>query len=1095
MMRRLSPTIFLFLFSLLSLYSTGQQSSRSNPCGVTAVINPGGDSVLSVPTVILFTSASINASSYQFIIDSSPFPVNTLVNYSINSGITQIKLVASGGGCSDTAISYYFYPGTFPPDTNNTKMYYGTPAVNEYVTNFIPVSNGGFLIAGDRTNNSFQNLPQRGFLMKTKPSGCIEWAMLIDSSRYLQTSTVADNIAECTDGTYFVSGKSESNIAFLMKVTSGGTVSWSKNLTSPTITPLQISGLKAMPDGGLIITAYVWGNGFYILRMDTNGNIIWQREFARGGTFVSNSLRNILLKDGYIYAGGYINYFESNVNYGTSVLLKLDYSTGQPVWTQRYYAPAAEIVIRDMHPSGSQLLINSLTGPGTPGNYLLSTFIKAGTDGIISEAISIEEPDEYYPSRSQLVPLPGKKFYLLSAGIKPLPLQPYISYQTKLAKLDSAFNIIWAKHHGAIQLGQYFYPGYDSDESLVMAGNETGTLNAYYTSLSAKIVVRKIDSSGIEPSTSCVLYPQPMTKTVIPILQEPFAWTTDAPALLTSVSYPVLHYSIYPELRYKCPDYIDSCSFFKLTGPSAVCNLSYTYTYKVHKNKGCGQPVQWVIPSGVQVVLQTDTAITVRFSAFGNYTIAGILPFGCTPLKDSVRVLAASNTPPVQLGADTSLCPNNSIILHAGPSYLSYLWQNGNTDSVLTAGTPGIYWVEVSDSCGNISRDSVVISASALVALSIGPDRNMCAGDTIHLDAPPGFLQYAWSPNYQISATAGQHVVVSPSVDTAYSVMAEKTPGCFGFDTVRIRVNRPPLIQLGADKSFCNGDSAVLNAGPGFTGYQWSTGQTTQLISVFTVGNYTVTGITAEGCKSSDTLRVNSVFPLPQPNLTDDTTLCTGTSRLLDAGTGYTSYQWNTGHTTASISVNGPGVYFVTVTDINNCRGSDTARIRTILPLPSGFLPADTAICNYGDIQLKAAPGFTSYRWNTGSTQSFLTITQPGWYWVQVQDKNSCRGIDSILVRPKECIRGFYMPTGFTPGNDGKNDLLKPFLFGVVKQYQFQVYNRWGQKVFETSDLSKGWDGRFNNVVQDGNVFIWICRYQLEGESVMLKKGSVVLIR
>ncbi len=145
---------------------------------------------------------------------------------------------------------------------------------------------------------------------------------------------------------------------------------------------------------------------------------------------------------------------------------------------------------------------------------------------------------------------------------------------------------------------------------------------------------------------------------------------------------------------------------------------------------------------------------------------------------------------------------------------------------------------------------------------------------------------------------------------------------------------------------------------------------------------------------------------------------------------------------------------------------------------------------------------FTCHRWlplidisdGYSSVYRFFEV-QSGQYWLQVKDSKGCLGIDSILVLPKECLKGFFMPTAFTPNNDGKNDILKPVLLGNVKQYQFWIYNRWGQVVFHSVDLSKGWDGTYKQLNQDGNVFVWVCTYQFESEPLQSKKGTFVLIR
>jgi hypothetical protein len=237
------------------------------------------------------------------------------------------------------------------------------------------------------------------------------------------------------------------------------------------------------------------------------------------------------------------------------------------------------------------------------------------------------------------------------------------------------------------------------------------------------------------------------------------------------------------------------------------------------------------------------------------------------------------------------------------------------------------------------------------IPFNAGPDRSKCNTDTLHLTAPSGFLNYQWSNNYNISSTSSQTVIVNPLTDTAYYVKAEKTPGCFAYDTVRIHVNTSPAISLGADKSFCSGDSAELDAGSGFSQYIWNSGSSAQQISVKTAGTFSVIGITEEGCKSYDTLKVN-VFANPVVSLDHTSYLCTGSSRLLDAGS-YSSYLWSDGSTSSRMVVKDIGIYTVQVTDANGCKGTDTTRITSILPLPSHFLPNDTLLCSYDKLSIK----------------------------------------------------------------------------------------------------------------------------------------------
>jgi gliding motility-associated-like protein len=234
--------------------------------------------------------------------------------------------------------------------------------------------------------------------------------------------------------------------------------------------------------------------------------------------------------------------------------------------------------------------------------------------------------------------------------------------------------------------------------------------------------------------------------------------------------------------------------------------------------------------------------------------------------------------------------------------------------------------------------------------------------------------------------------------------------------------------------------------------------------------------------------------PDPVVGLDKNENLCDGTPRILDAGA-FSSYNWSTGSTDRIITINTTGTYSVTVTDKNGCTGTEHVNVTTVVPSPKDFLPADTSICSYGNALVKPISRFTKYLWSTGSDEPSIIIIKAGQYWLQAQDKNGCIGTDTIHVLPKDCLAGFFMPTAFTPNFDGKNDILKPVVLGIVKKYQFQIYNRWGQLVFISTDYTKGWDGTFKSVKQDAGSYVWVCVYQFEGETQVNKKGTFMLIR
>lgn len=244
---------------------------------------------------------------------------------------------------------------------------------------------------------------------------------------------------------------------------------------------------------------------------------------------------------------------------------------------------------------------------------------------------------------------------------------------------------------------------------------------------------------------------------------------------------------------------------------------------------------------------------------------------------------------------------------------------------------------------------------------------------------------------------------------------------------------------------------------------------------------------------SSNSLSI-PVYSTPVVSLDKTSHLCEGTAKVLLAGN-HSSYLWNDNSTGNSLTVTVPGKYYVTVTNDKGCIGTDTTMINKVLPLPSKFLPNDTIICKEDSITVKVKPGFNDYLWNTGLISPSIKIRQPGTFWIEATDINGCRGRDSIIIADKECFKGIYVPTAFTPDNNGLNDTFKPLIRAPLKHYKFSIYNRWGQLIFESNDPFKGWNGERSNLKQDGNIFIWICNYQLENESTKTIKGTVVLIR
>lgn len=1056
------------------------EGQTGNPCGVVASMwPPASDSVVIAGTIIPFTSTSTNGTSFQWLLEGF-FSGTTgpLFNLQLRAGVHTISLVASNGICSDTTTVIYFAPGkAYNVDTMMVANY-GSSHINEEPRSIRSTADGGFIMAG--IQHLWQECGVAGIVVKMSEKGCIEWSKKILASTYCNNSSIT-NLHASADSSYYV----VTNELDLMKLDKLGNLEWYKRF-SHLGNAFGISYITGDETGAVYILSPAYNNGWCITKINKDAVVIWNKIFRLsyqepGSGVEFASPRSILYNNNKIYVCG--NAFGSPDSTYFSFLTKLDAITGEKEWQYGYidheYPTASGFVHLSMY--DTLLMVSS------GGNGHLVTLIDP--QGNNRKSFKTQFKASYAPRETRARADSNGRIYLMQWTETSLPLQPYYAYATNFAEIDTSLNKYWGMTAETYSRSYYNDATMNKDQKFIAIGQEFGYVdNGSFGSRDMRVI--KIDSLRSNLSCYDVVPFSLLQKTVKKINFEYIVDTSIT--LIPSPSVPHSTVDAYIQSRYVCPDFIDSCSFMKISGIKNLCDYNNIYTYKIHRNKKCALVPQWKLPAGVSIITQTDSSISLKFSAFGDYRIAASLN-SCIPVKDSLLVRIVSKSGILNIGADTSICPGSSIRLRAANNFFSYRWNDNSTDSLLQVNLPGIYWVETIDSCNNPQRDSILISPYNN-SIFIGPDRIICANDTVHLTAPGGFSNYQWSNNYNISATGAQNVVVRPTLDTSYFLRAEKLPGCYAYDTVRIKVNTAPLIALGADKSFCLGDSASLSAGNGFDRYLWNNGNTSQQITVFKTGTFSVMAVTAEGCKASDTLSVINVWDLPLVSLDKTPGLCINSTRILNAGN-FVSFLWQDGSNSGSFAASSPGTYFVTVKDIHQCTGSDTVRIIYTFPRPSDFLSSDTAICNYGEIVLQPTQNFKSYLWSNGSLSRSLLIKHPGIYSLKVTDDNNCFGTDSVTIHPKQCMEGVYIPSAFTPNNDGENDLFRPMIFGNIQQFEFTVLNRYGQPVFRSNDPLAGWDGRFKGLLQDTGTYIWVCRYGLNNQPLQIEKGFVILVR
>ena len=204
-----------------------------------------------------------------------------------------------------------------------------------------------------------------------------------------------------------------------------------------------------------------------------------------------------------------------------------------------------------------------------------------------------------------------------------------------------------------------------------------------------------------------------------------------------------------------------------------------------------------------------------------------------------------------------------------------------------------------------------------------------------------------------------------------------------------------------------------------------------------------------------------------------------------------TAYLWNTGDVINRITVNAFGKYWLKI-EQQGCAITDTISV-FLKPKPVVNIGRDTNVCVYKPILLNVSNASASaYLWNTGETTPFISINRAGIYSVDVTG-NSCVASDTVVVSWGDC--GVFVPSAFTPNNDGKNDE-----FGVAggfsaRSFFMEVFDRWGNTVFITSNNTQKWDGRFKGKEVPDGAYAWIINYTDTKGNKNSLRGTVLLIR
>ncbi len=483
-----------------------------------------------------------------------------------------------------------------------------------------------------------------------------------------------------------------------------------------------------------------------------------------------------------------------------------------------------------------------------------------------------------------------------------------------------------------------------------------------------------------------------------------------------------------------------------ITGTTPLCPNAVGIIYSITNT--IGSTYNWTVPAGATITAgQGTNAITVTFgTTAGNVSVTETSACGVgTPVNFAVTLNALPATSPIT--GTTPICPNSiglvySVIPTAGSTYN---WsvpagasitagQGTNSITVTFGATAGTITVTETNACGAGTPVTLTVALIPPLVVTVNPPSStLCSGSSVSLTAS-GATTYNWLPNSGLNTSIGSTVVSTPISTITYTVTGA-VGLCYSTATVTVTIIPTPIASAGLDQSFCSGQSVQLNASGG-TSYSWQP----------------ITGLD------------NPLIPNPIASPITTTT------------------------------------YTVTVTNGGICTATDNALV-TVYPLPSANAGADaTILINESTVLygtgsgtlLWGEPGFSNTLSCNNCSNPIATPTDNAYYFLTVTDVNGCTNADTVFINVNTDF-GLYIPNAFTPSEGTMNLVFAAKGFGI-KTLEMTIYNRWGEKLFETTELDKGWDGTVNGNPAESGVYVYsITAKPFKGDTIK-RIGHVTLI-
>ena len=535
-----------------------------------------------------------------------------------------------------------------------------------------------------------------------------------------------------------------------------------------------------------------------------------------------------------------------------------------------------------------------------------------------------------------------------------------------------------------------------------------------------------------------------------------------------------------------------------LSNEQSVCISQYALGLEENYEMCQGESVQLGVTGGIDGIYSwsPDDDLVNPTSAFPvaspsqttEYTVTYTDVCGDqTTLETVLEVIEVD----VELEPLVEMCEGETYLLDPSGEAESWSWSTGDQTSFLDVDSEGMYTVTGTvGACWDEATAEVVVYENPDQP-DLDPLYEACEGESVTLDATvSGTNSYSWS-----SGEEDSQIEVADSQELDVIVTSEF--GCVSTAFTEVNFIAYPVNTLPETVEACDGETITLTAGEA-ENWVWGSGEDVQSIEVETSGIYSVL-MSIGDCVTSGETTVD-FNPVPEFDWPDAVSFCEGSTVWIELPALAYDWTWEGFAAADSVEVVSEGDWTVVAIDTTTFCTSAAITEAEVNTLPSILLPEQGVICDDTALVIEGESlGSDTTYWGTGEEGNSITVVIPDIYTFIAENECGTNQQD-IEVVAGLCNCPLYVPNSFTPDLDGMNEIFVPSVSCDVEFYRFAVYNRWGEVIFETNEIGKGWNGSGKGESHwvPNDVYVWQVTYRVDlfdGIRLVDETGTLTVFR